>query len=280
MLAGSPNAAFFQNMPLPQVEGALAGWAAVNGISKTSVRSLDHRLSAVLQNTEERAGAAVTELEAHVTVARENYEAQAREVQLERQEFAKQHLAEVGRAGDAISEISKEWNDLRVSYIESLKLETPVALWEARAVIHDVGFKKLRGWAIGAGIVGAAIVAVLAAVLLYVIDDDGSGKALHKLIVAASLSLLAVTLFLWLMRLLVRALMSEQHLAIDARARSAMAHTYLALLKDDGNITEKDRAIVLASLFRPVTDGIVSDDALPLISPATLLSAKLAGGRD
>lgn len=70
--------------------------------------------------------------------------------------------------------------------------------------------------------------------------------------------------------------MSEHHLGVDARSRESMAHTYLALLDNDGATDEKDRAIVLAALFRPVTDGLVKDDALPLISPAAILSRQLA----
>jgi hypothetical protein len=55
-----------------------------------------------------------------------------------------------------------------------------------------------------------------------------------------------------------------------------MAETYLALTKE-GAATEQDRAIVLASLFKPVVDGIVKDDGLPAITPAALLSGLVAG---
>jgi hypothetical protein len=56
-----------------------------------------------------------------------------------------------------------------------------------------------------------------------------------------------------------------------------MAETYLALTKEEA-ATDQDRAIVLASLFRPIADGIISDDGLPAITPAAILSG-WAGGR-
>lgn len=71
---------------------------------------------------------------------------------------------------------------------------------------------------------------------------------------------------------------AKHHLGIDARARASMAETYLALTKEE-RAEPADRAIVLASLFKPVADGIVKDDALPLITPASLLSAKLADAK-
>ena len=89
-------------------------------------------------------------------------------------------------------------------------------------------------------------------------------------------TLLYLTMFLWGMRVLVRMFMTEHHLSIDAQSRASMANTYLALIKE-GSATEGERAIVLASLFRPVVDGIVKDDALPLISPATILSGQMMG---
>ncbi len=70
--------------------------------------------------------------------------------------------------------------------------------------------------------------------------------------------------------------MTEQHLGIDAQSRASMAQTYLALTKEDV-ASDQDRAILLASLFRPVVDGIVKDDGLPAITPAAILSGQAFG---
>lgn len=42
---------------------------------------------------------------------------------------------------------------------------------------------------------------------------------------------------------------------------------------------EKDRAIILAALFRPNTDGIVKDDGAPDLGPASVAAKILTGGR-
>ncbi|WP_425487836.1 DUF6161 domain-containing protein [Microvirga lupini] len=63
-------------------------------------------------------------------------------------------------------------------------------------------------------------------------------------------------------------------MGIDAEERATMVKTYLALTEKHA-ADEKDRALVLASLFRPTTDGIVRDDGAPDMSPAALLSKVL-----
>jgi hypothetical protein len=68
--------------------------------------------------------------------------------------------------------------------------------------------------------------------------------------------------------------MSEHHLAVDSEERATMVKTYLALTEKNA-ADEKERALVLASLFRPTSDGIVKDDAAPDMSPAALLSRVL-----
>lgn len=68
--------------------------------------------------------------------------------------------------------------------------------------------------------------------------------------------------------------MIEQHLALDAAAISAMVETYLGL-RTENALEATDRAIVLGALFRPVTDDVVNDDAMPLTSAAALATTAL-----
>lgn len=68
--------------------------------------------------------------------------------------------------------------------------------------------------------------------------------------------------------------MSEHHLAIDAEERATMVLTYLALM-ERGAAEDKDRALILAPLFRLTSNGIVKDDAAPEFSPAGIASKLL-----
>jgi hypothetical protein len=94
----------------------------------------------------------------------------------------------------------------------------------------------------------------------------------------AGYSVLAITLAMWLLRVLVRLTLSNVHLATDGRIRATMMTTYLALLRrGQGELDAKDRRLILEVLFRPSVTGIVKDDAAP---PGLweFLSRKAGGG--
>ena len=100
--------------------------------------------------------------------------------------------------------------------------------------------------------------------------------ALERLIFGTSATVLILTLCLWSARILVRLMMTEHHLAIDADSRAALGDTYIRLTAE-GDAALEDRKIVLATMFRPVSDGIVNDDGLPFLSPAAVASSLLTG---
>lgn len=80
----------------------------------------------------------------------------------------------------------------------------------------------------------------------------------------------------WIVRIFVRLFLSHIHLLQDARERAIMVQTYLALLRKDA-VTEKERELILAVLFRPAATGIVKDDAMPLTIAE---AATRLGGKD
>jgi hypothetical protein len=96
----------------------------------------------------------------------------------------------------------------------------------------------------------------------------------YKIAALGGISLFAFTMYIWAIRFVMRLMMTEHHLSIDASARSTMANTYLALSKSN-TVSDNEKAIVLAALFKPVTDGIVRDDSLPAFSPASILASQL-----
>lgn len=156
---------------------------------------------------------------------------------------------------------------LERTYDSGLSLKAPVTYWRKKRTRH-LWLSVLFG-----GIMGAFF-----AVLGYELRDISSLLVPHgtepttiqNLSVENVLYVLTVlTLVFWCGRILVRLFLGQVHLAIDAGHRAIMAETYLSLLRDGGAAPE-DKAIVLTSLFRPVSTGIVRDDALPPTLPATL----------
>ena len=203
----------------------------------------------------------------------------ASELENQRQEFL--HLQkEIEEQFEAYKKVTADfmintkgdWSEAYNSYVEQLKTETAVELWEKRAEAHDENYKVFRKWtALCAAFGGAGgllwIFGGIAIAQKVFADNEAAQLAVYA---AGSVTLF--TLLIWLLRVLVRSMISENHLATDASARSAMAHTYLALTKED-KASRDDRAIILASLFAPVADGLVKDDGMPILSPTAIAAA-------
>lgn len=99
---------------------------------------------------------------------------------------------------------------------------------------------------------------------------DTSNFQYYTIFVAISL----LTLVFWGARILVRTMFSEQHLATDSEEKKVFSETYLSLIKE-GSATKEERILMLTSLFRNSSDGIVRDDNSSDIGPAAIASKLL-----
>lgn len=67
----------------------------------------------------------------------------------------------------------------------------------------------------------------------------------------------------WLLiRLFVKLSISSYHLSRDAKERLQLTHVYLSMIKDK-SVDEKDRSIVLQSLFSRSDTGLLKGDNSP-----------------
>ena len=87
-------------------------------------------------------------------------------------------------------------------------------------------------------------------------DFDYSKLAWYALMIFASSSAF------WIIRITVKIALSNLHLSEDAHERVVMIQTYLAFVKEgelkDGN---EDKKLILSSLFRPSSIGIIQDES-------------------
>lgn len=179
------------------------------------------------------------------------------------------------------TEFEAEWVAVLEGYKEKLNLDKTQDLWRKRAIAHLANRSKFQKAIYGFG-AATAVLPVFASVGFYQLAGwalRGEGIAdWHRLIFTSAGTILILTLCLWATRLVVRLYMTEHHLAIDADSRAALGDTYVSLTSENGAAVD-DRKIVLAALFRPVKDGLVQDDAMPLLSPAALASAALVSDK-
>ena len=173
--------------------------------------------------------------------------------------LAKQETA----LNDLVAKAKKDWADLNKTYDDALAVRSPVNYWTKKAKSHLV-----MAWIYAVVSAGAA-----AASLCFLIPEIKSMMEIPKGIQEPDkwhpeywrlAVLIASGLFcVWVIRILVRLLLSNIHLLTDARERVTMVQTYLALLRR-GKIKDDERMFILQTLFRPTPTGIVKDDAVPL----------------
>ncbi|MFN4874177.1 MAG: DUF6161 domain-containing protein [Akkermansiaceae bacterium] len=169
-----------------------------------------------------------------------------------------------------------ELKTLKDTYDAFMQLEAPREYWEKKRIEHAKG-KKIMGWASGiAAVIGAGVLGIVVWFLLPV-HHPSSSIPWQQI----GFFFLASTFILWLVRLLVRLMLSHIHLHADAREREVMISTFLALIhrqESREGLKKEDIALVLAPIFRPSTSGVIKDDGGPQ-SFGDLLSA-LTGGRN
>lgn len=255
------------NMPAAEYHGVaeLAATLAIEG--RLGNPSVGKRLGALLADHESRIAALLEEDQHELETKRGQFEELIAAIDEKRDELEKQ-------AAEMLQRSQSNWLGAYNDYIEQLKTQTAVELWEKRSAEHRVAYNAFRKGSIIFGMSGALIglfwiFAGFALARLIFPDDKTAQLAAYS-----AGSIILFTLFVWTLRVLIRSMISESHLRTDASVRAAMAHTYLALSKEE-QASQEDRAIILASLFAPVSDGLVKDDGMPLFSPAAFAASAI-----
>ncbi len=156
----------------------------------------------------------------------------------------------------ALEKANTELENITRTYDENLALHASVRYWSLQEKYH-------KRMSIGFGI-ATIIVAVCVLWGLYEYADhfltaDFSTVQVSKLITAAILT----TFGIWAVRTCANLFMAHTHLRTDAQERRTMMHTYLALLRRGQGPKEDERQLILQTLFRPSTTGMIKEDAGP-----------------
>lgn len=178
-------------------------------------------------------------------------------------------------ASDAVSQI----NSVRDTFLQYMQLRAPVEYWNQKSKEHEAAAVKLRKNLQAYFVVFILLMALAFGISgNFIINQDdrdvsGSITAIY-FILSAGLAVLS-TIGFWIGKLLTKLYLSERHLKTDADERAVMTKTYLALTKENSS-TDSERQIILAALFRSISDGIVRDDGPPDIGLQTIVSKALA----
>lgn len=156
----------------------------------------------------------------------------------------------------AFDSAKNELERITTTYDAKLSLQASVRYWGLQKKHHDN-----RTIAFGITLAVSAILVIIGLLVFSSQFLDVNFKEIHisRLVSAAVLT----TFGIWVIKILSNIFMSHMHLATDAQERRTMIHTYLALTRKGHGPKEEDRQLILQTLFRPSTSGMVKEDSGP-----------------
>ncbi len=175
-----------------------------------------------------------------------------------------------------LNDNEQKFSTLQQQYEEYMRLEGPAKYWQELTDDYEKKGRGWRHWAIGSS---ALSLAILGGILynfpdcLYQQGQSFSFTNLKGTIVLA----IIVSILIYLIRLFVKLSISAYHLSRDAKERLQLTHIYLSMIKDNA-VDEKDRAIVLQSLFSRADTGLLKGDHSPSM-PEGLISQVMRGAK-
>lgn len=227
-------------------------------------------------------------IEPNYEVEKEKYQAFYSEITEQKDEL----LEELKNAKDENLAINKKLNELEASIAAKFdeefnrhkaKMEASEKFYESEfAVKKAVTYwtKKARNhklYSILFGVItGILMITTFISIIrfgtylvgLNMDDPTGTGKKLLTESGALQIWVYAVfigalTLVVWVIRILVKIFLSNLHLLSDAKERETMIMTYLAFEREEQVLSKEDKDLILPSIFRVSSNGIIKEDSSP-----------------
>lgn len=149
-----------------------------------------------------------------------------------------------------IFEKAKSLDSTIKAVVEKAELGASTSHWGKKRTNHKTKFFWFSA-------ISVVLIIVLMCALFYFVarhSFDLSTLSLYVFIIFASSSVF------WIIRITVKIALSNLHLSEDAYERFVMIQTYLSFVQE-GEIDEKDKELILSSLFRPSNIGIIKDES-------------------
>lgn len=149
-------------------------------------------------------------------------------------------------------------NNLEETYKDKLSLEAPETLWYNRS-------KEYRRFAkCWTGVLVVFVVALVVALReLVIVIHEYSLDAVQEIpFISKSFILVSIiSFFVYIIRVLIKIVMSNHHLATEYEQKAALTRFYQALTYAGTDITKEERILIIHSLFSKSDTGLVKTDS-------------------
>jgi hypothetical protein len=259
LLLGKPCSVTFET-----ARGLVCAMLIRDGIDPKSPEIVSKLIGDINSSQDEAKAKRSTEWAALEQQAKDFLASTSTEFRSETEDREKRSSEMVDRVNSAVNGAIKRIEATEATYKEQMKLQAPVAYWSTKAAGHRdaLWWSRLRVVifliAGSAGLIGLLVALANRASELAAAAPANGSIILLKF---SAIAVVATTIAFMVGRMLLRIYLSDRHLLTDAEERIAMIQTYLAL-SNEGKVSETDRALILAPLFRSAADGIIKDEGM------------------
>lgn len=180
-------------------------------------------------------------------------------------------FAQVSEVLEKTKTLESEFENAKEAVLKNIELKQATTYWEKQAEKYDKKYKFYFKTNIGIGVTLIIIAFILinfTGLFITNIPDLGDKKiteTISQVTHSASffnyiIFIMFTTIMVWMMKILVKIMLSNYHLAVDANERVIMINTYLVLLEDGKGFQETDRKVILDNIFRQTNHGIITDE--------------------
>lgn len=169
-----------------------------------------------------------------------------------------------GQFENLFEETKEKQNQLNETYGKLLMLKEPAKYWDDRSAILYSKWNNFA-WALGLIIL---TVCLLLYFLIFSTPEAVIKMFLNENYVASIkwsiIFIIFISFFIFLVRILTRVMLSNYHLASDAKERSVLTYFYLSLSKEV-SVEQEEKLIVMQSLFSRSDSGLLNTDTSPTL---------------
>lgn len=148
--------------------------------------------------------------------------------------------------------------ELEETYKEKLSLEAPEKLWKSKSEEHTKKSKYWLKWLIGASI---ALIVCSTFLVSRIYEHKTPDKVLSIPFISETFIVFsAITFLIYIIRIIVKVMISHQHLSTEYSQKATMTHFYQALLYKGDTIENDERLIIINALFTRIDTGLVKTE--------------------
>ena len=152
--------------------------------------------------------------------------------------------------------------ELENLYENKLRIEKPADYWKQ---MHNMYSKKGKVWFGLSCFVAGAIVAMLICIIVFVPNIFDEQTHWFDILKNSAIVTVIAGVAIYVLRIFVKMALSSFHLARDAKEREQLSYYYLSLIQGKA-ITDRERALIINSLFSRSDTGLLKGDSTPTMA--------------